>query len=300
MQTLPCCLSLWKLPPKQLNVVFLVVSFALFGHATGVRAQTHDAFVPIVGEDKLLGGVRHGKWLPEAAAHRFVKGGEKYRFYGLSGLAQVQIGGKAEFHDSEGRNGYYISSFTPPLSEKDKSSGETTIGFAGSWNPQPRKPRLEDVHQQVYLDAVAAVLTAHGLPHAKPHIRSIVRIDLDGKGTDSVVIDAVSPDEYGTTDGYQPTTNSYSFILLRTVVHGKMKSTVIVGAFYKKPLVGDNKTKDSIRDVEHHRLVAILDLNGDGALEIVTHEIYFEGWGFTVYQVTDGKVTKALESGDGV
>jgi len=265
-----------------------------------VHAQSSNAFVPIVGDDKLLGGVRNGNWIPEEKAYRFVKGGEKYRFYTLSGLAQTQIGGKAEAADEPGRNGYYISSFMPTLSKKDKSYGKTTVGVACSWNPQMRQPRLEDTRQQVYLDAVVAVLKAHGLPHAKPHIRSIVRVDLDGTGTDSVVIDAISPDEYGNTGNLAVHANSYSFILLRTVVHGKLKNTVVNGAFYKRPLVFEAGSKDSIWNVEQHKLLAILDLNGDGVLEMVTNEIYYEGWGFTIYRVADGKVTKILEGGDGV
>ena len=48
------------------------------------------------------------------------------------------------------------------------------------------------------------------------------------------------------------------------------------------------------------RLTALLDLNGDGVLEIVTSEGYYEAWGITVYRVTNGSAKVAIQNGDGV
>lgn len=46
-------------------------------------------------------------------------------------------------------------------------------------------------------------------------------------------------------------------------------------------------------------LTSILDLNGDGSMEIVVYSYYYEGSFTTVYELKDGKAKTVLDAGCG-
>jgi len=48
------------------------------------------------------------------------------------------------------------------------------------------------------------------------------------------------------------------------------------------------------------RIAGVLDVDGDGALEIVTGQQFYEGRGFAVYRVTDGQAYRLFRSYAGV
>ncbi len=259
--------------------------------------QPGRAFVPIVGNELLIGGSRKGKWLDSDQSHRLVKRGERFRFFTLDGKIGEVVCEKLE-KVTEGGQGYNLTYNTElphhadTNSRDDSGTIDEAIGVAGTWNPMPRPLRTETPEQQVYLDSVEAVLKSKGLPRAKPHIRKIVRVDLNGKGVDSVLIDAASPDDYGSGNMTAAHANSYCFILLRTVVGGKLKSCVLNGDFWKKP--------PGMMAEEDCHLLAVLDLTGDGSMEVVTFENAHEGFDFTIYQLTNGMPKSVLTGGDGL
>jgi hypothetical protein len=63
---------------------------------------------------------------------------------------------------------------------------ETGYFFGGSengkWNALPRKPRVMDTTQQVYLDAVRDFLKTKGSEQPKVKIDNMIQVDLDGDG----------------------------------------------------------------------------------------------------------------------
>lgn len=258
------------------------------GMIPNAQAQRPTSLVPVLDSyGMILGASRGGKWIAAEKTHALLKKGDKYRFYTLKGYDRTATGSKPELSEASGQ-AYYIRF---PATKQDPA--EDGIGLGGAWNPMPRLSRAESVGQKVYLDAVAAVLNTKGLVGVKPNITKILRVDLFGKGQDAVLIEAASPN-YKLSTGFEndpPEPNTYSCVILRMVVGGKLTTTVMGGAFYTRT--------GGTGPVEKYNIENILDLNGDGVMEIVVRSHYYEGGGSAVFEVKSGTPKQVLEEGDG-
>lgn len=265
-----------------------IVGALLIGVIGSSWAQRSGSPAPIVDNNgMLIGASRAGKWISAEKVHSLLKAGDKYRFYTLKGYVHTSVGSKLELSEASGQ-AYYVRFPKDPPQEN-----EELIGVGGAWNPMPRLSRKESVDQPVYLDAVKSVLSAQGLAGAKPNITHIVRVDLLGKGQDAVLIEAASTN-YKLATGFEgdpPAVNTYSCVILRMVVGGKLKTTLLGGAFYKK---GSQRGP-----AQRYTLDNILDLNGDGVLDIVVGSHYYEGGGSAVFDVKSGTPKQVLEAADG-
>jgi len=258
----------------------MVVSYA--------HAQDSGSVVPIVAAHGLvLGGSRGGKWLSSKQVSPFLKSGAKYRFYTLKGYDRTSVGSKAD-QDEDGGGGYFVT-----FPESERKVDRNGIGLGGSWNPMPRLPRMESTHQKIYLDAVATLLKAKGLAGATPNITRLMRVDLQGKGQDAVLIEAASPDYRLATGsgGDLPRQNSYSFVMLRMISDGALQTFFLDGVFYK--------SAHTTGAASQHLIANVIDLNGDGVLEIVLNTRYYESSGTTVYEVKSGSPKIVIGAGSG-
>ena len=217
---------------------------------------------------------------------RYVKGGEKYRLYSSTGFAGESRGGKPILSQASG------SAYTVTLTNRNMDDRTPLVGLGGAWQPMPRKPAPLSTNQKVYLAAVADVLKQHGLQRATPHIEKILRVESGRQSPDFVVIEAASPgyslSREAATGKHQK--NDYSFVLLRTLSHGAVHSYV---------LNGDFGHKDATELTEKYGIAGVLDLNGDGILEIVVETSYYEGGGDEVYEVKSGRPKRVLQVEDG-
>lgn len=100
---------------------------------------------------------------------------------------------------------------------------------------------------------------------------------------------------YFQTDDRVPSSapaGSYSFVLLRRVVDGKLKTRMIAGEFYPKA-----KTFNA---PGRYEIGAVLDLDGDGKLEVIVQAAYYEGDWTTIYRCTPAKIEELLVVACGV
>jgi len=265
-----------------------ILGALLIGAMATVPAQRMAPLVPILDKDgMILGASRGSRWISEEKMHSQVKPGTKFRLYTLKGYVRTSIGGKVELSEASGQ-AYYIR-----LPETKQTENEEAMAVGGAWNAMPRLTRSESANQAVYLDAVASVLKSRGMARVKPNITKILRVDLFGKGQDAVLIEAASPN-YKLSSGFEndpPVLNTYSCVILRMVVGGKLTTKVLGGAFYKKN--GDKGP------VEKYDIENVLDLNGDGVMEIVVASHYYEGGGSAVFEVKSGAPVKVLAAADG-
>ena len=88
------------------------------------------------------------------------------------------------------------------------------------------------------------------------------------------------------------TAGDYSFVALRRLVDDKVQTQLFTGEFYPK---ADENAAPSV-----HEVAGLLDLDGDGALEVLVRSTYYEGGGMTVWQLQKGKLVKVLEIACGV
>jgi len=83
-----------------------------------------------------------------------------------------------------------------------------------------------------------------------------------------------------------PRPGSYSIVILRRVVDGNVQTKVVAGELYPKP---DEPVAPNAYD-----LAAVLDLNGDGKLEVIVHSFYYEGGETMIYRCEPDKIEPVL------
>lgn len=250
-------------------VVLLLLS------ATAIAADLH----PIVEVETgyFFGGSTNAKWIKAEQAAKSMKGRTSFRVFGLT---QV---GKATGDKPKSVEEVCPDTLTVSLSSKPK---EGVIALNASWNALPRKPRIADTTQQVYIDAVREFLEGRRISDPRVKITRILRVDLDGDGEDEVLITATN---YFTKDNdvpmEAPARGSYSIVLLRRVVAGKVQTEFVAGELYLK----DESSTPNVYEIP-----AVLDLNGDGKLEVIVHSHYYEGAETTIYDCSGGKCKAVL------
>ena len=245
--------------------------------ATAIAADLH----PIVETNTgyLFGGSADGKWVKAKKAAKSMKGGTSLRVFGLTEEIGKATAGKPKSAEAEVCPDMLTVSLSP-------ESKDGVIALSAPWNALPRKPQIADPTQQVYVDAVREFLESRRMSDPKVKITRILRVDLDGDGEDEVLINATN---YFTEDGDVPmdtaAPGSYSIVLLRRVVAGKVQTEMVAGELYVK----DESSASNLFEIP-----GVLDLNGDGKLEVIVHSHYYEGAATTIYDCSGGKCKDVL------
>ena len=263
------------------RVIFLIVTCPLLTVAGAAAADIHP--IVEVRSGYLFGAIANGKWIKADEAAKSMSDEMTYRVYGLTESLGEAKGGKPKSEDLPCEE--TLSVALSPKREKG------LIALAAPWNALPRKPQVSDTTQQVYVDAVRNFLKTKGIEQPKVKIESILRVDLNGDGEDEVLISATN---YFSKDGSVPMRSpagSYSMVLLRRVVGGKVEAQLVEGEFY--PKATDYNAPNAFQ------VVAVLDLDGDGKMEIVVGSRYYEGEATTIYRCDPKKIEAVLSVGCG-
>ena len=84
---------------------------------------------------------------------------------------------------------------------------------------------------------------------------------------------------------------SYSMVLLRRVVAGKVETQLVEGEFHPQAYVPRDASFDA---PNAYKVIATLDLDGDRKLEVVVASNYYEGQATTIYRCSPKKVEALL------
>jgi hypothetical protein len=132
----------------------------------------------------LFGATANGKWMKAEEAVKELAGETTYQVYGLT-----QPLGEAKASKATQEGAPCEQTLAVSLSPKPEKG---VIAIAAPWNALPRKPKVIDPTQKVYLDAVRDFLKTKGIEQPKVKIDSNLRVDLDGDGEDEVLINATN------------------------------------------------------------------------------------------------------------
>ena len=270
----------------------LKTAAVVFGFLAPLSAGTVSAadLHPIIEIETgyFFGGSENGKWIKADQAAKSTGKKTTYQVYGLTKQAGQITAGKPKSVEEP-----CPDTLTVSLSSKPKDG---VIGLAAAWNALPRKPVIADATQSDYVEAVRDFLKAHGVADPKVQITRVLRVDLDGDGEEEVLTSATN---YFTNDKSDhsgapfpeapiasPQPGSYSIVILRRVVDGNVQTKLVAGEVYAKP---DESVAPNV-----YNLAAVLDLNGDGKLEVIVHSFYYEGGQTTIYRCQPDKIEEVL------
>jgi hypothetical protein len=232
----------------------------------------------------LFGAISDGKWIKADETAKLIGNETTYRVYGLTQPLGEAKGGKP----TEPEGAPCEETLAVSLSPKPDNG---VIAIAAPWNALPREPKVMDNTQKVYVDAVREFLKTKGIEKPKVKIDNVLRVDLDGDGEEEVLIS--SSNYFGKADRVpmRSPAGSYSMVLLRRVVAGKVETQLVAGEFHSKAYVSKEGSFDA---PSIFKVIATLDLDGDGKLEVIVGSDYYEGGETTIYRCNPKKVEALL------
>jgi hypothetical protein len=255
-----------------LETIFAGLAALLICTGASPAADLH----PIVEVESgyLFGAISDGKWIKADETAKLIGDETTYRVYGLTQALGDVKGGKPKAVED-----VCTDTLSVPLSPKPESG---VIALAAPWNALPRKPQVTDPTQKTYVDAVREFLRTKEIDQPKVKIDNIVRVDLDGDGEDEVLISATN--YFSKRVPMRSRAGSYSMVLLRRVIAGKVETQLIEGEFYPKDYPKAAQDEGRFDAPNAYKVIATLDLDGDGKMEIVVGSDYYEGGETTIYR----------------
>lgn len=196
------------------------------------------------------------------------------------GVARVGAPVRLRFTEEDVPQGVYVA---------EPQDARLRVLVAGTTPRAPRRATEIPATNPAYVRAFRGYLDRNGLRAARVRITRIVGADLDGDGTQEVLIEAQSSETAGITNvaaGFGP--NDYSVVLLRALRGGKVVEFPLA--------TGKTPAADGLR----RKLRAIADLDGDGRMEIVLSWDAWEAGGGALWSYRSGRATRLIESGTGV
>lgn len=270
---------------KVSKIVLLTLAFLLHGItiASPQGAQNAQNAYPIADSSAacFLGGAAGNRWLNAATAVRTMRGGERYRIYSLTGQVGEATATRPESMDVPCPETLQVN-MTPELPE-----GAIAIG--GAWNAMPRIPRAVGASDPAYQTVIADILRRNGIPRPQVTITQVLRIDLEGDGTEEVLISAT---RYATGGLPRVRVGDYSLVVLRKLINGQAQNIVVTGEYHRRAA--------NFAAPNTYIVTGVADANGDGTMEIFVHGRYYEGAWTTVYRLNGNRVAEALQCGCGV
>jgi hypothetical protein len=261
-----------------------LTSAIILSHALSAPAADVATFIELP-DRFVIGGHSAGNWLESEKAGKMIKPGTAYRLYTLKGAK-----GKATATKIAPEADVCMDVW---MAEFDDVIDEDAIGVCAPWNPMPRPVKSADTKQDTYVKAVAEILTAKGIAKPVVKITQHLRVDLDGDGEEEALIGATRYSK--TEEGSAPNAASagnYSFVALRRVVNGKVETHIIEGEFYPKNMV--------FNAPNIYQVTGVLDMDGDGKMEVIVNSAYYEGGATTVWKLGKKKPEKVMEIACGV
>lgn len=244
---------------------------------------------------ELLGAWTAGAWLDAPRTASRLRGGEVYRPLLPSGPGAPVRGGQAAPFGDPCDVAFRVK-VTP-------AAAPTTFRLftSGNLNAWPRRVVSLPTTNAAYREIVRGELVKRGLRSPRVRLLGLTRADLDGNGSQEVIVEAAS--FAGRTGLFPPPVGQagdYSLMLLRQVVNGRVVTTVL-GEHVAPRTPWDPGSDVPMPMATLFRLAGVADLNGDGRMEIVSFGSYYEGYALDVSEWTPGGGLKTrLEGGCGV
>ena len=235
------------------------------------------------GHGLLIGGTNKGILLAQDKAAGLMSGKENYKLYSLSGFLRSAAGARPENGLEPCTEQYFVDIGI----EADYS--EVIIGLSCSWDPLPKVLKIQSTQQETYNLVVYEMLKKRGISNPVVNVTAIIRTDLEGDGTEEVVISAT---RYSGSNPADAMPGDYSLIFVRKIINGKVENIVLDETVYAD--------KAEFSAPLRFKPVAILDIDHDGIMEVLISSDYYEGHSIRVFHLnSENKAIELLNAGCG-
>jgi hypothetical protein len=267
----------------------------------GVAAAPNNAtflvgYPPITSENvfEVLGGVSGNTWLDGKKA--VAPAGIKYNTLWTIGGKTVtsSVGTAKESYGVPCEETYGVKLNPVPAIKN------WVIATNAPWNLRPRAVTLLPNDNGAYRAVVFEYLESLGLKNPEVNITSLIKTDLDNDKQDEIIIAATRGYRSGLFPGARAEKGDYSVLLVRKIVAGKVQTISIGEEIHLKATTDADVDAGMQNNPDIWDLVNVLDLNGDGKLEILYFEAIYEDSATFAVQWDGKKFVQRLVSGCGV
>ena len=165
------------------------------------------------------------------------------------------------------------------------------IGVGATWNAAPRLPvELSANELRDLEEPIGALLRSNGIAEPEVIINRAVRVDLEGDGSAEIIIEARRNAVAKDRQNFSVAAGDYSLLV---VMRGNDASMIPVVESYYLENVDFAAPNTSI-------LLATLDLNNDGVLEMLVDSSYYEGTFTGIYGLAATQAELLAGAGCGV
>jgi len=222
----------------------------------------------------LLGGMENGEWLSPEMVLPYVSN-ETYQIYSLEGPAG-SANGKEPVLDQICQ----LFRVDTDLVPRD----DLSVGVTENWDVTPRPVEEYPTDTPAYVDELTNWLIDKGFPEPVVEISQILRVDIEGDGTDEVLISA---SHFVEPTGHDVELGDYSLVLMRKVVGDSVMTIPIIADYYYEVAMQFPLT---------YAMTLPADLNNDGVLEILVGVERWEGSGVIVFEIGGTTVHPVFEA----
>lgn len=225
---------------------------------------------PILAVDGYLVGYRtKAGWKPADEAYVKRHPRLEFRPFGLGTAGGVPERAKVGWDEQQSGSTLSIEAREPLL--------------AGAVPRAPRRVRVLPP-SPAYEAAARRFLGLHGIKVAQARVTRVLRVDLDGDGTDETLVEATN----GEVANSAPA-GAYSLVLLRALRGGRVVETALE---FTPAIQGGVLDSAQVR--------GIADLDGDGRMEVLTTVSGIDDEGARLWGYRTGRASMLVENGIGV
>lgn len=258
------------------------------------HAASKELFRPAIavtpeGLTCVLGGGLDGKLVDSKSITPLMTHKQEYSLTTLKGITDMAVSiGRP--HESVEGEGDCEGMFQQELTMGPKQLGDYVVAVLGDKKEvsgfSPAKIEHLPATDEEFRKIVADYLRETGLEEPKVVIKQVLRSDLDGDGDTEILINAINTEREVMRKG------EYSVVLLHKKVGDETQTFEIASEI-------TTEDSDEQSALWENTIAGLLDLDGDGEMEIVLYGAFYLGDGWQVIHLQDGQVAETLTCGCG-